>query len=70
MNNDLKHTSKSTSELFKQTKQRWASQSLELNSNEMVLHDLNRAFNAWKPSSVPELKQFYKEEWAKIAPQR
>ncbi len=48
----------------------WPSQSLDLNPIEMLWHDLKLSFHAWKPSSVAELKQFCKEEWAKILPQR
>ncbi len=34
----------------------------------MLWHDLKQSFHAWKPSNVAELKQFCKEEWAKIHP--
>ncbi len=40
-----------------------------LNPTEMLWHDLKQSFHAWKPSNVAELKQFCKEEWAKIPPQ-
>ncbi len=40
-----------------------------LNPIEMLWHNLKQ-FHAWKPSNVAELKQFCKEEWAKIPPQR
>ncbi|KAF7650410.1 hypothetical protein LDENG_00126420 [Lucifuga dentata] len=58
--NDPKHTRKSTSEC----------QSPDLNPIEMLWHDLKQAVHARKPSNVAELKQFCKEEWAKITPQR
>ncbi len=46
------------------------SQSPNLNPIEMLWHDLKQSIHAWKPSNVAELKQFCKEEWAKIPPQR
>ncbi len=70
--NDLKHTSKSTSEWLKENKIKVLespSQSLDLNPIEMLWHDLKHLFHARKPSNVAELKQFCKEEWAKIPPQ-
>ncbi len=48
----------------------WPSQSPDLNLIEMLWHELKQSFHAWKPSNVAELKQFCKEEWAKIPPQR
>ena len=36
----------------------------------LMWHDLKKAVHAWKPSNVAELQQFYKDEWAKIPPQR
>ena len=71
--NDPKHISKSTSKLFKQSKiwaLEWPSQSPDLNPIEMLYHDLTQTVHAGKPSNVAELKQFCKEEWAKIAPQQ
>ncbi len=71
--NDPKHTSKSTSEWLKKNKSKvleWPSQSLDLNLIEMLWHDLKQSFHARKSSNVAELKQFCKEEWAKIPPQR
>ncbi len=41
-----------------------------LNPTEMLWHDLKQTIHARKPSNVAELKQFCKEEWAKIPPQR
>ncbi len=68
-----KHTSKSTYEWFKKNKMKvleWPSQSPDLNLIEMLWHDLKQFIHARKPSNVAELKQFCKEEWAKIHPQR
>ncbi len=48
----------------------WPSQSLDLNPIEMLWHDLKQSFHARKLSNVAELKQFCKEEWAEIPPQR
>ncbi len=71
--NDLKHTSKSTSEWLKKNKIKvleWPNQSPDLNLIEMLWHDLKQSIHARKPSNVAELKQFCKEEWAKLHPQR
>ena len=57
----------------KETKDRfleWPSQSPDLNPIEMLWHDLKQAVHARKPSNMVELKQFYKDEWAKIPRQR
>ncbi len=70
--NNPKHTSKSTSKWLKKDKIKcleWPSQSPDLNPIEMLRHDLKQSINAWKTSNVAELKQFCKEEWAKIPPQ-
>ncbi len=67
--NDPKHTSKSTSEWLKKNKIKvleWPNQSPDLNPIEMLWHDLKHSFHARKLSNVAELKQFCKEEWAKI----
>ena len=48
----------------------WPSQSPDLNPIEMLWRDLKKVVHARKPSNVAELKQFCKEEWAKIPPQR
>ncbi len=63
--NDLKHTGKSTSDWLNKNLIKvleWPSP--DLNTNEMLWHDLKQSINAWKPSNVTELKQFCKEEWA------
>ncbi len=68
---DLKHTSKSTSEWLKKNKIKvleWPSP--DLNPIEMLWHDLKQSIHTRKHSNVAELKQFCKEEWAKIPPQR
>ncbi len=70
--NDLKHTSKPTSEWLKKNKIKvfeCPNQSSDLNPIEMLWHDLKKSIHARKPSNVAELKQFCKE-WAKIPPQR
>ena len=48
----------------------WPSQSPDLNRIEMLWHELKQAIYARKPSNVAELKEFCKEEWSKIPPQR
>ncbi len=71
--NDRKHTSKSTSEWLKKDKIKvleWLSQSPDLNPIEMLWHDVKQSIHARKQSNVAELKQFCKEQWDKIAPQR
>ncbi len=69
-----KHTTKSTSEWLKKNKMKvfeWPSQSPDLNPIEIPWRDLIQSFHAWKkPSNVAELKQFCKDERAKIPPQR
>ncbi len=68
-----KHISKSTSEWLKQNKIKvleWPSQRLDFNLIEMLWHDLKQSIYAQNPSNVTELKQFCKEEWAKIPPRR
>ncbi len=65
--NDPKLTSKSTSEWLKKNN----SKVLEWpNINPMLWHDLKQSIHARKPSNVAKLKQFCKEEWARIPPQR
>ncbi len=63
--NDPKHTSKSTSEWLKKNKIKV----LDLNPIEMLWHDLKHSIDSGKASNVAELKQYCKEEWAKIPPQ-
>ncbi len=68
-----KHISKSTSEWLKKNKIKvleWPSQSLDLNLIEMLWRDLKQSIHARNPFNVTELKQFCKEEWAKIPPRR
>ncbi len=36
----------------------------------MLWHDLKQSIHTQNRSNVAELKQFWKEEWAKIPPQR
>ena len=62
------HTSKSKTHQQKNKMKvlEWPSQS----PIEMLWRDLKHAVHAWKPSNVAELKQFCKEKWAKIPPQR
>ena len=70
--NDPKHRSKST-EWLQQKKihlLEWPSQSPDLNPIEMLWHDLNRAVHTRYPKNIAELKQFCKEEWSKIPPDR
>ena len=71
--NDPKHRSKSTTEWLQQKKIRlleWPSQSPDLNPIEMLWHDLKRAVHTRHPKNIAELKQFCKEEWSKIPPDR
>ncbi len=71
--NDLKNTSKTTSEWLKKNKIKvleWPNQSPDLNPIEMLWHDLKHSIHARKPSSVAELKQSCKEESDKNPPQR
>lgn len=70
--NDLKHTSKSTSEWLKRNKIKvleWPSQSCDFDPIKMLWKDIKQAVHPRKPSSVAKLKQFCKEEWAQISPQ-
>ena len=67
--NDPKHRSKSTTDWLQQKKIRlleWPSQSPDLNSIEMLWHDLKRAVHTRHPKNITELKQFCKEECSKI----
>lgn len=57
---DMKQNTKSLSEGLKK---------IILNPFEILWHDIKQAFDAWKPSSLAEVKQFSKE-WAQIPPQR
>ncbi len=71
--NDPKYTSKSTSEWLKKNKIKvleWPNQSPDLNPIEMLRNDLKQSSHVRKLSNVAELKQFCKEEWAKVPPQR
>ena len=42
----------------------------DLNPIEMLWHDLKRAVDTRHPKNIAELKQFCKEEWYKIPPDR
>ncbi|KAF7656364.1 hypothetical protein LDENG_00042530 [Lucifuga dentata] len=69
--NDPKRTSRSTKEWLKQKKcnvLEWPSQSPDLNPIEMLWKDLKQQFHDRKPTNIPELKLFCKEEQAKIPP--
>ena len=71
--NDPQHRSKSTTECLQQKKIRLLerpSQSPDLNPIEMLRHDLKRAVHTRHPKNIAELKQFCKEEWCKIPPDR
>ena len=48
----------------------WPSQSLDLNPIEMLWHNLKRAVHTRHPNNITELKQFCKEAWSKIPPDR
>lgn len=39
------------------------------NLSEILLQELKRAVNKWKPANLTELKQYCKEDWSKIPPQ-
>ena len=47
----------------------WPGQCLDLNSIEMLWHDLKQAIHALKLSNVAGFQQFCKEVWTKIPPQ-
>jgi transposase len=69
--NDPKHRSKSTTEWLQQKKIRlleWPSPSPDLNSIDMLWHDLKRAVHTRHAKNIAELKPFFKEEWSKIPP--
>jgi len=68
--NDPKHTSRSTSEWLQNEGFGCPSQSPDLIPIEILWHDLKQAVHTRKPYNVAELKQFCKEYWAKIPPQR
>ena len=71
--NDPKHRSKSTTQWLQQKKiplLEWPSQSPDLNPIEMLMHDLKRAVHTRHTKNIPELKQFCKEEWSRIPPDR
>ena len=62
-----------TTEWLQQKKIRlleWPSQSPDLSLREMLWHDLKRAVHTRHPKNIAELKEFCKEEWSKIPPDR
>lgn len=69
MDNDPKHTSKSTVDYIKRHKLKvlpWPSQSPDLNIIENLWIDLKRAVRDRQPRNLKELEDFCKEQWAKI----
>lgn len=67
--NDPKHCAKITKEWFRKKKVKvleWPSQSPDLNPIEHLWRDLKIAVHRRKPSSMAQLEQFCKEEWAKL----
>ena len=71
--NDPKHRSKSTTEWLQEKKIRlleWPSRTPDLNLIEMLWYELKRAVHTRHPKNIAELKQFCKEEWSKIPPDR
>ena len=69
---DPKDRSKSTTECLQQKKihlLEWPSQSSP-QPVEMLWHDLKRMVHTRHPKNIVELKQFCKEEWSKIPPDR
>jgi hypothetical protein len=69
--NDPKHRSKSTTEWLQQKKiclLEWPSP--DFNPIEMLWHDLKRAVHTRNSKNIAERKQFCKEEWSKIPPDR
>ena len=71
--NDPQHKSKSTTKWLQQKKiclLEWPSQSPDHNPIEMLWYDLKRANHTRHPKNIAELKQFCKEDWSKIPPDR
>uniref|UniRef100_A0A803J9K4 Transposase Tc1-like domain-containing protein n=1 Tax=Xenopus tropicalis TaxID=8364 RepID=A0A803J9K4_XENTR len=68
--NNPKHRRKSTTEWKKIHLLEWPSQSPDLNPIEMLWHDLKKAIYTRHPKNIAELKQFCKEEWSRITPDR
>ncbi|XP_063793867.1 uncharacterized protein LOC134949303 isoform X1 [Pseudophryne corroboree] len=69
MENDPKHTSKSTVDYIKRRNLKvlpWPSQSPDLNIIENLWIDLKRAVRHRQPRNLKELEDFCKEVWAKI----
>jgi transposase len=71
--NNPKYRGKSTTQWLEQKTirlQYWPSQCPDLNPVELLWHHLKRAVHTRHPKNIAELKQFCKEEWPNISPDR